>query len=121
MQEKKTKPATVEDYIAQFSPEVQIILARIRAVIIESAPGAEEKISYGMPGYYLDDGLLWFGAYKRHIGIYPGVSPIDEKLQKELSVYDGTKGSYHFPLDQPIPYELIGKIVKFRAAQTLNE
>jgi hypothetical protein len=71
MEEKKTGPLTVDDYIAQFPEDVQKILVKIRAVIQEAAPGAEEKISYQMPGYHLNGGLVWFGAYKHHIGFYP--------------------------------------------------
>ena len=118
MTENKIKPASVDHYIAQFSPEVQQILARIRAVIIAAAPGAEEKISYGMPGYYFNGWLVWFGAYKHHIGLYPRISVEDEAFNSELAGYAGTKGSFHFPLDQPIPFELIGRIAAFRAAQS---
>lgn len=118
MPENKIKPATVEDYIAQFSPDVQQILARIRAVIIAAVPGVEEKISYSMPGYYLNGWLVWFAANKHHIGLYPRISVEDEAYHIQLSAYPGTKGSFHFPLNQPIPYELIGKIAAFRAAQS---
>jgi uncharacterized protein YdhG (YjbR/CyaY superfamily) len=119
MKEKKVQPSTVEEYIAQFPAGVQVILVKIRAVIKESAPEAVEKISYGMPAYFLNGGLVWFGAYQRHIGIYPrssGMLALDE-----LALYKGTKGSVHFPLDQPMPYELIRKIVKVRLAENLNK
>jgi uncharacterized protein YdhG (YjbR/CyaY superfamily) len=116
MQEVKGTPANIDEYIAGFPEEVQEILVRIRGVIKESAPEAVEKISYGMPAFYTDGGLVWFGAYKRHIGLYPRTSEMDASIDG-LPAYKGTKGSVHFPLDQPIPYELIREIVKFRVAE----
>src|SRR6266540_2103172 len=116
MEGKKGQPATIVEYIAQFPEDVQQILAKIRAVIKESAPQAVEKISYGMPAFFLNGGLVWFGAYKRHIGLYPKTSTMLEAFKEELSAYPGTKGSLHFPLDRPTPYELISKIVKLRVA-----
>jgi uncharacterized protein YdhG (YjbR/CyaY superfamily) len=116
MEEVKGTPANIDEYIAGFPEEVQEILVKIRGVIKESAPGAVEKISYGMPAFYTGGGLVWFGAYKRHIGLYPRTSEMDAAID-ELSAYKGTKGSVHFPLDQPIPYELIREIVKFRVAE----
>ncbi len=114
-----TRPATVDEYIAQFPDNVQQILIRIRAVIKETAPEAEEKISYGMPGYTLNGGLIWFGGYKKHIGIYPrtaGVMPL-----KEVTTCKGTKGSVHFPLDAPMPYDLIRKIVEIRVTENTKK
>jgi uncharacterized protein YdhG (YjbR/CyaY superfamily) len=116
MEEVKGTAANIDEYIAGFPEEVQDILIKIRGVIKESAPGAVEKISYGMPAFYTDSGLVWFGAYKRHIGLYPRTSEMDAAID-ELPAYKGTKGSVHFPLDQPIPYELIREIVKFRLAE----
>lgn len=113
-------PTTVDEYIAQFPSDVQKILGKIRTVVKESAPQAEEKMSYQMLGYYLNGGLVWFGAYKRHIGFYPKTDGMQTAIQ-ELAAYQGTKGSVHFPIDQPIPYELIGKIVKFRVAENLKK
>lgn len=107
------KPTSVDDYVAQFSPDIQSILREIRAVIRETAPEAEEKISYAMPGYFLNGGLVWFGAYKRHIGLYPMTEAMKQAIP-ELSAYKGTKGSVHFPLNQPMPYDLIRKIVEVR-------
>ena len=115
------KPATIDEYIAQFPQDVQQILGAIRAAILESAPEAEEKISYQMPGYYLNGGLVWFGAYKKHIGFYPLVSSDDEDFNRELAAYRGTKGSLHFPLDKPMPYDLIRKIVRQRLAENLEK
>jgi uncharacterized protein YdhG (YjbR/CyaY superfamily) len=119
MEEKKVHSSTIDEYIAQFPEDVQQILITIRAVIKESAPEVVEKISYGMPAYFLNGGLVWFGAYQRHIGIYPRTSGM--LALEELAAYKGTKGSVHFPLDQPMPYELIGKIVKVRAAENLKK
>ena len=120
MQEKKANPTTIDEYIAQLPEDVQPVLARIRAVIKEAAPEAVEKISYGMPGYYLNGGLVWFGAWKHHIGFYPRTPEMEASIEG-LSAYQGTKGSVHFPLDKPMPYELISKIVKFRAAENLKK
>jgi uncharacterized protein YdhG (YjbR/CyaY superfamily) len=116
MEEKKVRPTTVDEYIAQFPEDVQQILSKIRAVIKESAPGATEKISYQMPAFYLNGTLVWIGAHKHHIGLYPMASGI-EVFKDELSAYSFAKGSVQFPLDQPIPYDLIRKIVKFRVAE----
>jgi uncharacterized protein YdhG (YjbR/CyaY superfamily) len=122
MGEKKDHSPTVGDYIAKFPEDVQQILYRIRSVIKDTAPEAVEKISYGMPGYYLNGGLVWFGAYKHHIGLYPWTSEMEAAIEG-LSAYKGkeTKGSVHFPLDEPMPYELIREIVQFRVAENLNK
>jgi uncharacterized protein YdhG (YjbR/CyaY superfamily) len=117
MEGSESKPATVDEYIAQYPAGVQEILRRIRTVVRESAPGATEKISYRMPGYHLKGYLLGFGAHKRHIGFYPTPSGVEEAFKNELAEYEGTKGSLHFPLDKPIPYDLIARIVKFRVAE----
>ena len=119
MDGKKDHPTTVDEYIAQFPEDVQDILVKIRGVIKESAPEAVEKIGYQMPAFYLNGDLIWFGAYKHHIGIYPKTAAM--QALEGLSAYKGTKGSVHFPLDKPIPYELIGKIVKIRVAENLKK
>lgn len=111
---------TVDEYISQFPEDVRHILVKIRAVIKETAPEAVEKISYQMPGFFLRGILVWFGVHKHHIGFYPTGSGI-EAFKEELSAYKGTKGSVHFPLDKPVPYELISKIVKFRVAENLRK
>ena len=117
MEDRNRKPATVDEYIAQFPEEIRQILESIRAVVKECAPDAGEKISYQMPGYYLHGGLVWFGAYKKHIGFYPLAASVDEAFNRELAAYRGTKGSLHFPLDKPMPYDLIRKIVRLRLAE----
>ena len=104
---------TIDEYIATFPQEIQIILNNIRTIVKELAPEATEKISYQMPTFYLNGNLVHFAAFKKHIGFYPTPSGI-EAFQEELSKYKGAKGSVQFPLDQPIPYELIRKIVLYR-------
>ena len=118
MDEKKDRPATIDEYIAGFPPDVQEILQKIRKTIHEAAPEAQEKISYQMPTFYLQGNLVHFAGFKEHIGFYPVPTGI-EKFKKELSVYKQGKGSVQFPLDQPMPYELISKIVKFRVKENL--
>jgi uncharacterized protein YdhG (YjbR/CyaY superfamily) len=120
MAEAHRNPTTVDEYISQYPEEVQQILEKIRAVIKEAAPEAEEKISYNMPGYYLNGFLVSFSAWKRHIGFYPRTSEMDNAIEG-LSAYKGTKGSVHFPLDVPVPYDLIGEIVTFRVAENRKE
>jgi uncharacterized protein YdhG (YjbR/CyaY superfamily) len=116
MEGKKGHPTTIDEYISQFPEDVQHILGKIRAVIRESAPEAVEKISYQIPTFYFNGNLVHFGGYKHHIGFYPTPSGI-EAFKEELSAYEGAKGSVQFPLDKPMPYKLIGKIVKFRVAE----
>jgi uncharacterized protein YdhG (YjbR/CyaY superfamily) len=120
MPAKKVKLATIDEYIAQCPADVQPILQKIRAVIKKAAPRAEEKISYDMPGFYLNGDLVWFGVFKNHIGFYPKGSAIDA-FKDELAPYLRAKATLQFPLAQPIPYELIRKIVKFRVAENLKQ
>lgn len=108
---------TVNEYIATFPGEIRQILETIRAVITESAPGAEESISYGMPAYKLNKKpLVYFAAFKNHIGFYATPSG-HSQFAEELSRYKQGKGSVQFPLDQPMPLDLIRRIVKFRAQE----
>jgi uncharacterized protein YdhG (YjbR/CyaY superfamily) len=116
---ERSAPETIDDYIAAFTPEVQTILEKIRATIREAAPRAEEKISYRMPAFARDGILIYFAAFKNHIGIYPPVRG-DEKLDKKLARFRGPKGNLRLPLDEPIPYELIRSIVKFRVKERLK-
>ncbi|KGE19373.1 iron chaperone [Paenibacillus wynnii] len=111
---------SIDEYIAQFSVEVQEILNTLRGVIQETAPDAKEKISYQMPTFDLHGNLVHFAAYKNHIGFYPAPSGITA-FKEELSGYKGAKGSVQFPLDKPLPYELIREIVKFRVAENRNK
>lgn len=110
---------TIDAYIAAFPDAVQKKLTKIRATIKKAAPKAEEKISYGMPTFALNGkNLIHFAAFKNHIGLYPTPNGI-EAFKKELSAYKGAKGSVQFPLDEPIPYDLISRIVKFRVQKNL--
>ncbi len=120
MEDKKAVPTTVEEYIAQFPEEVQPVLMKLRAAIKEAAPGAEERISYGMPGYFLKGRLVWFGGFKKHVSFFPTTSGI-EAFQQELAGYKLSKGTVQFPLDKPIPYALIAKIVRFRVEENLKK
>ena len=109
---------TIDEYIATFPADVQKKLKEVRAVIKAAAPEASEKISYQMPTFFLFGNLVHFAAFKNHIGFYPAPRGIEE-FQKELSVYKGAKGSVQFPLDQPMPLDLICRIVKFRVKDNL--
>jgi uncharacterized protein YdhG (YjbR/CyaY superfamily) len=108
----------VDKFISAYPEEVQQVLNKVRATIREAAPGAEETINYGIPTFTLHGNLVHFSGFKDHIGFYPTPSGI-EKFKKELSKYEGAKGSVKFPLDQPMPYELIRKIVEFRVKENL--
>ncbi len=114
----QTAPQTIDEYIAGFPPDVQKILIRIRKTIRKSAPGAQETIKYRMPTFTLEGNLVHFAAFKNHIGFYPTPTGT-AKFQKQLSPYKGAKGSVRFPLDEPIPYDLIGEIVRFRVKENL--
>ena len=116
----RATPKNIDEYIASFSPEVQAILQKIRLTIRKAAPGAEEVISYKIPAFRLNGILVYFAAFKKHIGLYPPVRS-DAKLVKAASVYAGEKGNLQLPLDHPIPYSLIGKIVKFRVKQNSSK
>jgi uncharacterized protein YdhG (YjbR/CyaY superfamily) len=117
----KKQLKTVDEYIAAFPKEVQDILEKIRSTIRESAPKAEEAISYGIPAFSLNGkGLVYFGAWKNHIGFYPTPSGI-EAFKKELAPFKLEKGSVQFPLNKPIPYDLVKKIVRYRVIEILEE
>lgn len=114
------KVTTVDEYILHFPSEVQEILQALRKLVKDTVPEAEEKISYQMPTYYLNGNLIHFAAYKNHIGFYPTPSGI-EAFKNELSNYKGAKGSVQFPIDKPMPFDLIRKIVEFRALENKNK
>jgi uncharacterized protein YdhG (YjbR/CyaY superfamily) len=109
-------PARVGAYIAGFPPEVRAVLRKIRAAIRKAAPGAEEKISWGMPAYTQDGVLVFFAAFKDHVSFFPTASGI-ENFRKELAGYGTSKGGVRFPLGRKVPYGLIGRIVKFRVQE----
>src|SRR5262245_57409998 len=113
MKSKQTAPKDIDEYIAGFPKDVQAILKKIRATIRKAAPGAAEKISYLMPAFTQDGDLVYFAAYKKHIAIYPAPRE-SEQFKKELVNYGGGKGTVQFPLDKPVPFDLISRIVKFR-------
>ena len=120
MKTEPPAPKTIDEYIAGFPNDTQEILQKIRATIRKAAPDAQEKIAYQMPTFFLKGNLVHFAAFKKHIGFYPVPTGI-EAFKKELSVYEGGKGSVQFPLDQPIPYDLISRIVKFRVKENLEK
>ncbi len=119
MRTGQTAPKTIDEYIAGFPHEIQEILQEIRKTIKTAAPQAEEAIKYQMPTFTLKGNLVHFAAFKKHIGFYPAPTGT-EKFRKELSVYEGGKGSVRFPLDKPIPLALISRIVKFRVEENLQ-
>lgn len=117
---KTNHAADIDAYIAAFPPDVQKKLQEIRATISKAAPEAEETISYAIPAFKLNGNLVHFAAFKNHIGFYPAPSGI-EAFKKELSAYEGGKGTVQFPLTEPLPHALITKIVKFRVKINLEK
>ena len=116
MASRRATPRTIDEYIAAFPTDVQAILQKIRATLRRAAPGAHEAISYQIPTFKLKRNLVHFAAYKKHIGFYPPVRG-DARLVRAVSPYAGPKGNLRFPLDQPIPYDLIERIVRLRVKQ----
>jgi uncharacterized protein YdhG (YjbR/CyaY superfamily) len=107
------------EYIAGFPMDIQAMLEELRATIGKAAPEAKETINYQIPTFTMHGNLVHFAAYKNHIGFYPAPSGI-EAFKKELSVFEGAKGSVQFPIDKPLPLKLIAKIVKFRVKENLE-
>ncbi len=120
MKTNQAGPKTIDEYIAGFPPDVREILEKIRATIKQAAPEAQEAIKYRMPTFTLKGNLVHFAAFKKHIGFYPVPSGI-EAFKEDLSAYEGGKGSIQFPLDRPIPYDLIGRIVRFLVEENLKK
>src|SRR5688572_563432 len=116
---QKTKPKNIDEYIEGLPKDVQKILEELRVTIRKAAPAAEETINYGIPTFTLNGNLVHFAAFKNHIGFYPAPSGI-EAFKKELSVYDGAKGSIQFPIKDKLPLALITKIVKFRVKENIE-
>jgi uncharacterized protein YdhG (YjbR/CyaY superfamily) len=110
---------SIDEYIATFPEEVQKILEELRATIKACVPEAEERISYQMPTFALKGNLVHFAAWKKHIGFYP-TSSGTQAFKKELSIYESAKGSVKFPIDSPLPLELIRRIVKYRVTENLK-
>jgi uncharacterized protein YdhG (YjbR/CyaY superfamily) len=117
---KQNAPETVDEYIAGFPPDVQQILEKIRRTIKKAVPDATETIKYKMPTFTLNGNLVYFGAFQKHIGFYPPLSSGSAKFRKELTAYEGPKRSLIFPLDKPIPYDLIRQIVELRVKENLG-
>lgn len=119
MKSDAPEPKTIDEYTAAFPPGVRKVLEEVRRTIREAAPEAGEAIRYRMPTFTLDGNLVHFAAYARHVGFYPTPSAI-EKFGRELSAWKGAKGSVQFPLDEPMPLALIGRIVRFRVKEQLE-
>lgn len=120
MRSPGSSPAAIDDYIASFPAEVRARLTKLRATIKRHAPEAEERISYGIPTFFLDGNLVHFAAFVRHVGFYPGPSGI-AAFQDALSRYKSAKGSVQFPHDEPLPLALVADIVKFRVAESSQQ
>jgi len=120
MKKSKKHFTTIDEYIASFPKEIQEILESIRQTIRYSAPNATETVSYQMPTFRLNGILVHFAAHKNHIGFYPTPSAITE-FSKELSNYEFSKWAIKFPLNEPIPLELIKKIVEFRVKENTDK
>jgi uncharacterized protein YdhG (YjbR/CyaY superfamily) len=118
MSTKQNAPETIDEYISGFSPDVQAILQQVREVVRMAAPDAQEAISYQIPAFKLNGVLVYFAAFKKHIGFYPPVRG-DARLEKAVSPYAGEKGNLRFPLDQPIPLDLVERITKLRVKQNM--
>ena len=119
MKTNQKKPATIDEYIADFPRDVRPLLEKVRATIRKAAPDAEEAIKYMMPTFVLKGSLIHFAGYNHHIGLYPGPRPI-EAFKDELSKYETSKGTVRLPLDKPIPVGLISKITKFCVKRNLE-
>ena len=111
-------PKNFDDYLKRFPKDVQQRLQKMRLIVKKAAPHAKVKISYGIPSFTLNGMLVWFAAFKNHIGFYPRTSAM-AAFKKELSAYKGAKGSVRFPFDRPLPLALISRMVKFRAKENL--
>jgi len=119
MRTRQTAPSDIDEYIAGFPKDVRELLQKIRKTIRKAAPRAEEAITYQIPTFTLNGNLVYFAAFKKHIGFYP-VPRGHAKFKKQLADYEGGKGTARFPLDKPIPFALITRIVKFRAKENLE-
>jgi len=120
MAEPKKRFRTIDEYIAIFPKNIQDILKKLRHVIGETAPEAEETISYQIPTFKLNGNLVHFAAFKKHIGFYPTSSGIDT-FRKELAPFEISKGTIKFPIDKPIPFDLVRNIVVYRVKENLDK
>ena len=119
MKPQSSPPTTIDEYIGGFPPEIQAVLEQVRAAVRETAPEARETIAYQLPTFVLHGNLVHFGAFKKHIGLYPTPTGL-EQFKDDLAPYKCAKGSVQFPLDQPMPLDLIRKIVAFRVEENLK-
>jgi uncharacterized protein YdhG (YjbR/CyaY superfamily) len=108
----RTGARNIDEYIDGFPPDVQKILQKIRLTIRKEAPNAEEAIKYQIPTFVLNGNLIFFAGFKNHVSVYPAPRG-DEKFKRELAAYEGGKGTVRFPLDKPVPFDLIRRIVRF--------
>src|SRR5688572_18348210 len=113
---KARMPTDIDGYISQFPADVQALLEKVREAISHAAPDAKETISYQMPAFRQHGILVYFAAWKKHVGLYPPISG-DKALEEEVARYAGPKGNLQFPLDEPMPLDLIERIVKLRVKQ----
>jgi uncharacterized protein YdhG (YjbR/CyaY superfamily) len=120
MKRSDATTTTIEDYIAGYPPAIRTRLSAMRATIRRNAPGAEERISYRMPTFYLGGNLVHFAAFDRHVGFYPGASSI-AAFRQALAPYKSAKGSVQFPHSEPLPLELVADIVRFRVKEQTQE
>jgi len=117
---KSVAAGNIDEYIAGFPAPIQQLLEEMRATIRKAAPAAQEAIKYAIPTFTLNGNLVHFAAFKNHIGFYPAPGGI-EAFKKELSAYEGSKGTIRFPFDKPLPLALISKIVKYRVKMNLQK
>ena len=120
MPNQRSAPGSIDEYISGFSPDVQAILQQIRQVVHSAAPEAQETISYRIPAFKQNEVLVYFAAFKKHVGFYPPIHG-DARLEKAASPYAGEKGNLQFPLDQPIPFDLIERMTKLRVKQCTDD
>ena len=120
MKADQAAPKDIDEYIAGFPKDVQKLLEKMRVTIRNAAPDAEEAIKYQIPTFVLNGNLVHFAAFKNHIGFYPAPRGI-EAFKEELAGYEGAKGTVRFPFDKPIPFDLIGRIVRFRVEENLRK
>jgi uncharacterized protein YdhG (YjbR/CyaY superfamily) len=113
-------PTTIDVYIRTFPKTVQVKLQQLRRIVAKAAPGAEERISYRMPAFFLNGVLVYFAAFTKHIGLYPTSSGI-EAFKNELTGYKSSKGAVQFPLDEPLPADLIRRMVRFRVKENTRK
>ncbi len=120
MKSEKKSPVNIDEYISGFREDIQTILQSLRQTIQIAAPEATETISYQMPTFVLNGNLVHFAAFDKHIGFYPTPKGI-ESFKNELSIYKSGKGSVQFPIDQPLPLDLISRMVKMRKEENLQK